>query len=348
LINSALQPFTGALCDRFGRRKQLIQIGLGLVGLATLCYIFANRYLDLLVLRTVQGVGLALTVPASMALMSVLSRHETRGSSMGVYSTLRMIGFAAGPLIGGFLQVHLGFNAAFYTGAGFVFLAILLVQLWVEDIPVETKGKSDRPFRIIDRSLLSPGILSAGIATFLAANAFSMVTTLENEFNLRLHMNAFSFSIAFSGLMIGRLLSQVPLGRLSDSIGRRPLVFCGLLLMAPATILLGEATSMLQLTFLRIAQGLASAAIVAPAFAVVADLSSADSAGRQMSVVTMGFGLGIAIGPLIAGVLVVAFFDLPFLVAGAMSIIGAWIVYFHMPETAKGREGPNKMRRRRP
>jgi MFS family permease len=348
LVNSSLQPLTGALCDRFGRHKQFIQIGLGLVGLATLCYIFANRYLDLLALRTIQGVGLALTVPASMALMSVLTRQETRGSSMGVYSTLRMIGFAAGPLIGGFLQVHLGFDAAFYVGASFVFLAVLLVQVWIKDSPIGTGKRRGSGFRIIDRSLLSPGILSAGIATFLAANAFSMVTTLENEFNARLNLNAFTFSIAFSGLMIGRLFSQVPLGRLSDSIGRRPLVITGLLLMAPATILLGEASSMLQLSILRITQGLASAAIVAPAFAVVADLSSAESAGRQMSVVTMGFGLGIAVGPLIAGVLVVAFFDLPFLVAGGMSIIGAWIVYSKMPETAKGKEGRNNLRRRQP
>ena len=118
LVNSLLQPLTGALCDRFGKHKRFIQIGLGMVGAATLCYVFANRYLDLLVLRTVQGVGLALTVPASMALMSVITKQETRASSMGVYSTLRMIGFAAGPVIGGFLQVHFGFNAAFCFSGG--------------------------------------------------------------------------------------------------------------------------------------------------------------------------------------------------------------------------------------
>jgi MFS family permease len=165
-----------------------------------------------------------------------------------------------------------------------------------------------------------------------------MVSTLQNEFNERLHMNPFSFAIAFSGLMIGRLLTQVPLGRLSDSIGRRPLVITGLLLMAPVTVLLGEATSMAQLTILRVAQGLASAAVVAPALAVVADLSSSGGAGRQMSIVTMGFGLGIALGPLLAGFLVVAFFDLPFLVGGAMSLIGAWAVYRYMPETASGKK----------
>jgi len=339
LITSALQPLTGAICDRFGKRKLLIQIGLGLFAVATFCYVFAAHYFDLLFLRMTQGVGLAITIPASMALMSAYTTRETRGSSMGVYSTLRMIGFALGPLIGGFLQVHFGFNAAFFAGAGFVFLAVLLVHIWIKDVPTETKKESKPRFKIIDRSLLSPGILSAGVSTFLAANAFSMVTTLENEFNARLGMNAFGFSIAFSGLMIGRLLFQVPLGRLSDSIGRRPLVISGLLLMAPATILLGQATSLLQLAGLRVFQGLASAAIVAPALAVVADLTSTSNAGRQMSVVTMGFGLGIAFGPLIAGLLVVVFFDLPFLVAGGMSVIGAWLVYRKMPETAKGKTG---------
>ncbi len=344
LINSALQPFTGALSDRLGKRKGMIQIGLGVVGLATLCYIFANRYIDLLALRTAQGIGLSLTVPASMALMSALSRRETRGSTMGVYSTFRMVGFAAGPVVGGFLQVHFGFNAAFYAGAAFVFLAVILVQLWIQDVPIVNSSKPPSKFKIIDRALLSPGILSAGIATFLAAIAFSMVTTLENEFNARLNMNAFEFGIAFSGLMIGRLFFQVPLGKLSDKIGRRPLVITGLILMAPATILLGEAASITQLGLLRIAQGLASAAVVAPALAVVADLSSAESAGRQMSIVTMGFGLGIAIGPLIAGVLVVAFFELPFLVSGGLSLVGAWIIYRMMPETAKGKSNPKHLR----
>lgn len=338
LINAGLQPVTGALCDRFGRHKRFIQIGLGLVGICTLCFVFAERYLDLLVLRSVQGVGLALTVPASMALMTSLTRNETRGSAMGVYSTLRMGGFALGPVIGGFLQVHFGFAVAFYTGSCFVFLAVVLVQLWIKETPVTGReGKVPATFRLVDRSLLSPGIISAGIATFLMANAFSMVSTLQNEFNERLHMNAFSFAIAVSGLMIGRLLTQVPLGRLSDSIGRRPLVITGLLLMAPVTVLLGQATSMAQLTLLRVAQGLASAAVVAPALAVVADISSSEGAGRQMSIVTMGFGLGIALGPLLAGFLVVAFFDLPFLVAGAMSLIGAWVVYRYMPETAAGK-----------
>jgi MFS family permease len=334
-VNSAFQPLMGALSDRLGRRKMLIQAGLALVGTGTLAFIFARRFVDLLVLRTLQGVGVAITIPASLALMAVITEKKTRGGSMGFYSTMRMLGFALGPLIGGFLKVRFGFNAAFCVGAGFSFLAMLLVQIWVHDAPVPKKAAVPKRFQIIDPSLLNAGILSAALATFVMANGFSMVTTLENEFNARLDMTALGFGIAFSVLMVGRLAFQIPLGRLSDFIGRKPLVLVGLLLMAPATALLGEVNDMHQLILARFFQGVASACIAAPAFAVVADLSQTGGEGRQMSVITMGFSLGLAAGPLLAGLLAVLFFELPFLVGGLMSLVAAWIVLRYMPETVQ-------------
>ncbi len=335
LVSSAVQPLTGALSDRLGNRRRLIQLGLILMALATLGFVFASQFIYLIGLRAVQGLGVAITIPASMALMAAITKKETRGGSMGVYSMLRMAGFALGPLIGGFLQVHVGFNAAFFAGAGFLVIGIILVQLWVKDVEVNNNNGKEK-FRIFDKSLYSAGIISAAVSTFIMANAFSMVTTLENQFNSRLGINAFGFSIAFSSMMIGRLILQVPLGRLSDFIGRKPLILGGLILMAPATGLLGEVTSITQLIILRVIQGVASAAIAAPAFAVVADLSRSGGEGRQMSVITMGFGLGAAIGPLLAGVLAIVFFELPFLTGGLLSLLGAVVVLKFMPETIKG------------
>jgi len=143
------------------------------------------------------------------------------------------------------------------------------------------------------------------------------------------------FGIAFSALMVARLVSQIPVGVLSDKLGRKPLIIIGLVLLAPATALLGEARTTLQLTGLRIVQGLATAGTAAPSLALAADMSKAGGEGRQMSIITMGFGLGIAMGPLMAGVLAVFFFQLPFLVAGIMSLIGAWVVYRYVPETVR-------------
>ena len=336
LVASIGQPIMGAVSDRFGRRKALIQIGLALMCGGTLLFMLAGEFYHLLLLRLMQGVGVAATIPAAMAIMAAITRRQTRGASMGVYSTLRLIGFSTGPVLGGFLKVEFGFDAAFLAGAGFVLIAMVMVQIWVREVKIDHGGNEPPRFRIIERALLNPGILSAAVATFLMATTFSMVTTLENEFNARLGMDAFTFGIAFSMVMVSRLFLQVPVGRVADTIGRKPLVLVGLFLLAPTTAILGWVATPGQLIFFRFLQGVAGAGIAAPAFAVAGDLSSLGGEGRQMSLITTGFGFGIAIGPLLAGLLSVIFFELPFVVAGLMCLAGMWVVYRFMPETLDG------------
>jgi MFS family permease len=336
LVVSLVQPLTGAISDRAGRRKTLIEIGLVVMGAGTLAFMLARTFTDLLILRALQGIGVALTVPAAMALMAVYSASESRGGSMGIYTTMRMLGFTIGPLVGGVVQVRFGFDASFWVGGGFIFLALGLVQLWVKEVPARRPAANPKPgrrFQIIDRSLLSPGILGAAAATFLMASSFTMMATLEKQFNARLSETAEGFSVAFSALMVSRLIFQVPLGRLSDRVGRKPLIVSGLLLMAPSTALLGLAASTAALTGLRVIQGVAAAAVAAPAFALAADVAREGGEGRQMSIVTMGFSLGIALGPLMAGILAVPMFELPFLGGGALCLAGAWGIARWVPET---------------
>ncbi len=341
LVNTFFQPFAGAWSDRAGKRKLFIQIGLVIMIIATLGFVFAKTFSTLLALRALQGIGVAVTIPAAMAIMVGASQKQSRGGSMGIYSTLRMGGLVVGPLLGGALYDHYGFNLAFFAGAGFIFLGLILVQLWVKEIPVKQVAQAKSRFRIIDPKLLGPGILGAAFATLVMASAFSMMVPLETQFNTRLNGNAFSFAVAFSALMVSRVITQVPLGSLSDRIGRKPLIIGGLLLMVPSTALLGYATSTLQLTLLRLVQGVGSAGVAAPAFAIAGDLSKAGGEGRQMSIITMGFGLGVALGPLMAGILAVRSFQLPFIIGGLSLLLGAWIVQHYVPETVQlSREAP--------
>jgi len=174
------------------------------------------------------------------------------------------------------------------------------------------------------------------------ASDFSMISSLENQYNARLGQGALGFGIAFSALIISRLIFQLPLGNLSDHWGRKPLILAGLLLIAPVTILLGYVATTTQFTGLRMAQGLASAAIAAPAFALAADVAKSGGEGRQMSIVTMSFGLGIAVGPLISGFLAVYSFALPFWIAGILSLIIALIVLRYVPETLESKTQDQK------
>ena len=339
IVTSLAQPVAGAASDWIGRRKPFIQIGLVLMTLGSLAFILATQYVEVLAIRAIQGIGVALTVSASVGLMAMITQKATRGGAMGIFTTFRMIGFALGPLVGGVLHVQVGFNAVFIVGATLIGLSTLVVQIWVHDVRVEANEADRGTFRLFNRELWTPAFLALGFATFLMAASFSMMTTLENEFNARLNQTTVGFSIAFSALVVSRLLLQMPFGRLSDRIGRKPLILGGLALMAPATALLGEVVSTFQLTGLRLLQGVAAAAIAAPAFAVAADMSSAGGEGRQMTIITMGFTTGLALGPLSAGLLAVVFFQLPFFVAGALTLVGIWIVHRFVPETVQRTPG---------
>ena len=335
LVNALAQPLAGALVDRFGRRKLSILVGLGLMGTCTLAFLGTGSFTSLALLRIVQGVGFALTLPASLAILKSATVRVTRGGAMGVFTTFRMIGFSMGPLLGGFLQSRYGFGAAFVGATVAIGVGMVAVQVWVKE-PADAPDPEGR-FQLFDRSWLEPGLLPLGLATFVMAANVAMMTALENGFNERLDQTALGFGVAFSALTLTRVVFQAPLGRLSDLVGRKPLVLGGLVLLAPATAALGHAATTLQLTGVRLFQGLATAAIAAPAFALAADLATEGREARQMSLLTTGFALGIAVGPLLAGLLAVLSFELPFWVGGALSVAATVVVWRKVPETVERR-----------
>jgi MFS family permease len=327
-VSSIFQPIMGGVSDRWGRNKLMIQIGLTILGGATLGFIWASRYLDLLLLRLAQGFGLAMAVPATMSILTAVTRQETRGGAMGFYSTFRMLGLTIGPVAGGALQETIGFEANFIVGAVILVIAIGLVQLLVKEPGITKPKKKERMF---DLSLIGAPLLSATFATLVMSAAFSLISTLENEFNRRLGIGAFSFGIAFSSLMVGQLFFQVPIGHWSDRFGRKPFILGGLIALIPINILLGEVTTLWEFAALRFAEGLSSAAIMSPALAFASDLARVYARGRQTSIVTMGFALGMGFGPLIAGFLSLVFFEFPFLVMAGLSLIAAIVVAIYMP-----------------
>lgn len=360
------QPFAGILTDRAGKRKPFILAGLALMALATLGFMFAHRYVWIVVLRCLQGLGVAMIIPSVLALISAVTEKRTRGNAMGVYSTLRMVGFATGPLLGGLLHVTLGFNAAFLTGAAFLAVAYTLVQFTVHEReePAESAGKEvpaganaaeegeadggpassttpapDPVKRVRVSKMPTPTNLALLFSTVIMASSLSMISALENEFNERLAQTALGFGLAFSALTVARLFVQIPLGRLSDRVGRKKLIVGGLTALAPLTVLFGYVGTTMQLVGVRLAQGVASAAIAAPAFALAADLAQKGGEGREMSFVTMGFGLGLGVGPLIAGGLGgYVSFESPFLVVGGFSLLAALAVAVFAEESIKPHE----------
>jgi MFS family permease len=85
----------------------------------------------------------------------------------------------------------------------------------------------------------------------------------------------------------------------------------------------------------RFLQGCGVALVFAPSLALAGDLAKTGESGSTLSILTMGFGLGTALGPLVAGVLVGFGFVVPFAAAAALGAVGLALVYTQVEETVE-------------
>ena len=99
---SALLLFGGALGDRFGRRNTLI-VGVALFAAASAACAFAPSLTWLLAGRSVQGIGAALLMPTSLAILGSSFSGEAKGRAVGTWAAAGAIAGAIGPVVGGWL-----------------------------------------------------------------------------------------------------------------------------------------------------------------------------------------------------------------------------------------------------
>lgn len=344
LLNSITQPFAGYLSDKSERRKVFILLGLGILALTNFSYSFASSYPALIAIRAIQGIGVAFTIPCTIALVNDLASNENRGGNMGVFNTFRLLGFGAGPIAAGALihqgpydvaGFHMtGFEAAFYIASLGALVSFALVTLLVSD-PEQAEAEAGDDFSISilgSRSGLDP-IFTLALASLFMAISIALISTLETTINERLGQNELWFGLEFAAFILAQVGLQAPIGRATDHYGRRQFIIAGLVLLIPATVVQGFVTTPMQMLVARLVQGVAGALVFAPALALAGDIARKGRSGTQLSLLTMAFGLGTAIGPLSSGFLVRFGFQVPFEVGGVLAAIGAALVYTQVEET---------------
>ncbi|GGN85680.1 MULTISPECIES: MFS transporter [Haloarcula] len=362
LLNSFGQPITGRLSDRTGRRRAFVLTGLVLFAVGSAAYPFLTSYWSVLAARAFQGVGAAFTIPATIALVNDYAESDSeRGGNFGVFNTFRLIGFGFGPIIAGVVitgglgaegvvsyvlagLTFSGFTAAFAVAVLGAVVSFALVALLIEDPPVaEDAASKDLSIAVLDpdgNGLDSVFVL--GVGTFMMATTIALFATLEGPIRMRLDESTFMFSVQFAAVVIANVLLQVPIGRASDRFGRRPFVVAGFVVLVPSVYAQGLVTDPWLMLGARFVQGIAVALVFAPSLALAGDLAGARGSGTTLSVLTMAFGLGVAVGPLASGVLFnLGSFSTPFTVGAAMALFALGLTYWQVEETLSvGEDSP--------
>ena len=141
---SALLLLGGALGDHFGRRRLLV-IGTSIFALASLVCALAPSLPILLAARAAQGIGAALLLPNSLALLNAAFSGENRGRAIGIWAAAGAAAAAIAPLIGGWLVDSVGWPAIFYINLPLALGAIGLAWKFVAESGDPGAGRTDYP-----------------------------------------------------------------------------------------------------------------------------------------------------------------------------------------------------------
>jgi EmrB/QacA subfamily drug resistance transporter len=139
---SALLLLGGALGDHFGRRRLLV-IGTSIFAFTSLICALAPSLPILLAARSAQGLGAALLLPNSLALLNAAFSGEKRGRAVGIWAASGAAMAAVAPLIGGWLVGSVGWPAIFYINIPLALGAILLALRFVTESREGGAGRTD-------------------------------------------------------------------------------------------------------------------------------------------------------------------------------------------------------------
>jgi MFS family permease len=128
LLLAAFLLVGGSLGDHYGRRR-IFLIGVALFAFASAWCGFASSIGQLIAARAMQGLGAALLVPGSLAIISSSFAENERGRAIGTWSGFSAITTAVGPVMGGWLIEHFSWRAVFFINIPLAVL-VILISLW--------------------------------------------------------------------------------------------------------------------------------------------------------------------------------------------------------------------------
>ncbi|MBH0189094.1 MAG: MFS transporter [Nitrospira sp.] len=299
---------SGALSDIYGRRL-LLRIGVVAFGLPPFLYPFVTDVDALTVLRFVHGLATAIFAPSALATVAELYR-DRRGAALGTYTACTQSGALLGPLIGGYLVYAAGFQTAFVTAGIIGCVGMVLfysLHLDVATPRLETKGVGAvlsemwKGFAVVARNKIVLITSMTDAAKMVANGALMAFLPL---YGVSVGLNPGEVGLLFSVQSFTSFFSKPIMGRVSDRVGRQPLILIGLLICAGTFVCIPQSSAFGILLVLSAGFGFGEAVVSSSSSALVADSSEFKTLGAGMGMQGTIMDIGHASGPLLAGLLI--------------------------------------------
>lgn len=179
------------------------------------------------------------------------------------------------------------------------------------------------------------------LVLFIVMLGFSVLFPVEPYYVRTFGATSKTMGWLLATYSLGQFVFSPIWGRISDKVGRKPMMVVGLSGYAVSMALFGLAPSVPWLFVARGLAGVLSSATLPAAMAVVADTTTGDERAKGMGVLGAAFGLGAIFGPFFGGMLGSVNIQLPFFVAAGLSLLTLLFVLAWLPETLGQGEAPS-------
>ncbi len=303
----------GALADQFGRKRMLLISAL-VFALAPLFYLLITAPVYLIPVRFFHGLATAILGPIASALIAETYR-ENKGSRLGAYSSVTLVGRTLAPLLGGFILTlspaltsitayRMVYVAAFLLGL-VVFVCSLMIH---EDTPTTSNAHKTlaallASFRAFSRNPLLVATSQVEMATYFCFGI------LETYLPLHLHaqhVSAGQIGFIFALQTLSIALTKPLFGKIADRFDTRWQISLGLLSLLVSMALLPLCSGMWAWTGLSLLFGLGMSFGTVATMTYTADIASREQLGAALGALSSVMDIGHSSGPLLAGFIITA------------------------------------------
>jgi MFS family permease len=284
----------GAATDRLGPKPVLIA-GLIVYGVAIVMFAFKLSTGFFFLARAIEGIGGAAISVSTETMISKLSEPRERARRMSYYALSVGIGWAAGPLVGTLL-FRIDQGLPFIACFAFSLLAALLAAGFIPST-ASTSHHLEEILGGLSKKIVVP--MSAG--ALYGYSMSSLVTLIPLYLTQELKVTGPEMGTIITAVIVGAIVSQVPLGRAADRFGkRRTLLICSVVL-AIVFWLMAFHTDWRYFIATGAITGAMAGSLYPVGLAMIGGIVDKRRLGAATSLFSLAFGIGSLIGPSVSG-----------------------------------------------